>query len=290
MSTKCMRWFHFIADAHIWLVAAGMLFLLLLLCTSFINSSCPIGEVQSAQGDGCIEVKSKSSKVWDFNSILLFDLSENATWIKFTVSMQRLGAFYLEAHNSLAGGAMLRSGPQTSTSRFPLVEPFLLSFKFISKAGSANFSFRIKQINYKTHEITNHFFLVDDQPVPLQNWCSFWLVDSGLWPHRLRRKELGRRSGVLISPQRKLDSRPQVESRCWGYSPCELVDGKPYATWGTWQPRPPLIFPLRWLWSEKYLEQNLGNDCNLSSSCLNLDPLTSVWIDTTNCTVEVGAY
>ena len=146
MSTKCMRWFHFITDAHIWLVAACMLFLLLLLlCTSFINSSCPIGEVQSAQGDGCIEVKSKSSRVWVFHSTLIFDLSENATWIKFTVTMQRLGAFYLEAHNLLAGGAMLRSGPQTSTSRFPLVEPFLLSLKFISKAGSANFSFRIKQ-------------------------------------------------------------------------------------------------------------------------------------------------
>ena len=54
--------------------------------------------------------------------------------------------------------------------------------------------------------MTNHSLLVDDQPVPLQNWCSFWLVDSGLWPHRLRREELGRRSGVLIFPQRKLDS------------------------------------------------------------------------------------
>ena len=35
--------------------------------------------------------------------------------------MQRLGAFCLAAHVLLAGGAMLRSGPQTSTLRSPLL-------------------------------------------------------------------------------------------------------------------------------------------------------------------------
>ena len=40
---------------------------------------------------------------------------------------------------------------------------------------------------------------MDDQPVPLQNWRPFWLVDSKLWPHSLWRKELGRRPGGFIS-------------------------------------------------------------------------------------------
>jgi hypothetical protein len=101
------------------LVAAMFFFLLFLLCASFTHSSCPIGQVQSAQGEGCIEVKKWSEVLLNWIcSILFFYSSKNTTWI--IVKMQRLGAFYLVAHVSLDGGAMPRSGPQISTSRSTL--------------------------------------------------------------------------------------------------------------------------------------------------------------------------
>merc|ERR1712107_390295 len=50
-------------------------------------------------------------------------------------------------------------------------------------------------------------------------------------------------SGLVVCGGKNWDD-DVVESRCWGYSPCQLVDGEPSATWGAWQPRPSLPFPL----------------------------------------------
>jgi len=130
-----------------------LLLLLFLLCTSFINSSCPIGEVQSAQGDGCIEA-------WSF----------------------------------LLGGSQL-TGWRSDAEIW---------------ASDQHIEWMISPFPYKI-----------DAPF------GWWTPASGL----------------TVCGGKNWDD-DQVESRCWGYSPCELVDGKPYATWGTWQPRPPLIFPL----------------------------------------------
>jgi len=50
-------------------------------------------------------------------------------------------------------------------------------------------------------------------------------------------------SGLVVCGGKNWDD-DKVESRCWGYSPCQLVDGEPSATWGAWEPRPSLPFPL----------------------------------------------
>ena len=100
---------------------------------------------------------------------------------------------------------------------------------------------------------------------PVQDRRPFRLVDSRLWSRCLWGKELGWWCGILsgyflgnwqFSICAILGNLVwhitrfqgwQVESRCWGYSPCQLVDGEPSATWGAWEPRPSLPFPLRWL-------------------------------------------
>ena len=48
------------------------LFLFFLLCASFTAATCPIGEAQSAQGDGCIEVKTEKSKLFKSNTRSIF--------------------------------------------------------------------------------------------------------------------------------------------------------------------------------------------------------------------------
>ena len=101
---------------------------LLLHGISFTAAMCPIGQVQSAQGGGCVEVHYEGQYLV-LVSILKISFSHpNSVSTHLTVDtlhtlhicqyLQRRGHFYSVVRAFSVGEAMLRSGLLTNTSRY----------------------------------------------------------------------------------------------------------------------------------------------------------------------------